>query len=107
MGLNGSSKLAMILSSCSTEFGVEVFLVYVSRKIEIPWNNFKQASSLKGFQFRSFSSNVRATGPMLSTYRNVSTDPPHEPPPEGLSRKTMSDFSSSRSPAPSSGQEIG
>lgn len=27
MGLNGSSKLAMILNSCSTGFGVEVFLV--------------------------------------------------------------------------------
>ncbi|KAI1044493.1 hypothetical protein LB505_006976 [Fusarium chuoi] len=72
MGLNGSSKLAMIL--------------------KIPWNNFKQASSLKGFQFRSFSSNVRAMGPMLSMYRNVSTDPPHEPPREGLSRKTVPDF---------------
>ncbi|KAI1050394.1 hypothetical protein LB506_001522 [Fusarium annulatum] len=79
-------------------------LFYGIRCEEIPWN-FKQASSLKGFQFRSFSSNVRAMGPMLSTYRNVSTD--HEPRPEGLSRKTMSDFSSSRSPAPSSGQEIG
>ncbi|PNP60728.1 hypothetical protein FNYG_14488 [Fusarium nygamai] len=60
--------------------------------MEIPWNNFKQASSLKGFQLRSFSSNVRAMGPMLWTYRNVSADPPHEPPPEGLSRKAMSGF---------------
>ncbi|EGU76631.1 hypothetical protein FOXB_12844 [Fusarium oxysporum f. sp. conglutinans Fo5176] len=77
MGLNGSSKLAMILSSCSTEFGVEVFLV---------------SSSLKGVRFRSFSSNVRAMDPMLWTYRNVSADPPHEPPPEGLSRKAMSGF---------------
>ncbi|EXM09547.1 hypothetical protein NOF04DRAFT_9051 [Fusarium oxysporum II5] len=72
MGLNGTSKLAMILSSCSTDFGVEVFLVCV--------------------QFRSFSSNVRAMGPLLWTYRNVSADPPHEPPPEGLSRKAMSGF---------------
>ncbi|KAF4415984.1 hypothetical protein FACUT_12961 [Fusarium acutatum] len=82
----------MILSSGSTEFGVEVFLVCVSPKMEIPWNNFKQASSLKGFQLRSSSSNVRAMGPMLWTYRNVSGGPPHVSPPEGLSRKAMSGF---------------
>jgi hypothetical protein len=31
-------------------------------------------------------------GPMQWAYRNVSADPPREPPPEGLSRKTMFGF---------------